>query len=144
MKKQLEQVKQFHDVYRQSYERTPTTLSDEVCDLRYRLGLEELNEYVEANQNDDPVGVADALTDQLYILLGTILQHGMSDIIEEVFDEVHSSNMSKLDENGNPIYREDGKILKGPNYRKPDIGKIVHRFWEAKNMQSEIPFNEEI
>ena len=118
--------------------------SDEICDLRYRLGLEELNEYKEANQNDDPVGIADALTDQLYILLGTILQHGMGDIIEDVFDEVHSSNMSKLDENGNPIYREDGKILKGPNYRKPDIGKIVYKFWEAENSQTEIPFNEEI
>ena len=65
-------------------------------------------------------------------------------IIEDVFDEVHSSNMSKLDENGNPIYREDGKILKGPNYRKPDIGKIVYKFWEAENSQIEIPFNEEI
>ena len=68
----------------------------------------------------------------------------MGDIIEDVFDEVHSSNMSKLDENGNPIYREDGKILKGPNYRKPDIGKIVYKFWEAENSQIEIPFNEEI
>jgi len=144
MKKQLEQVKQFHDVYRQSYERTPNVVSDEVCGLRYMLGLEELNEYVEANQNDDPIGVADALTDQLYILLGTIIQHGMSDIIEDMFNEVHCSNMSKLDNNGKPIYREDGKILKGPNYRKPDIGKIIHRLWEAKNMQPEIPFNEEI
>jgi predicted HAD superfamily Cof-like phosphohydrolase len=144
MKKQLEQVKQFHEVYGQKYYKSPMVQSDEICDLRYRLGLEELNEYKEANQNDDPVGIADALTDQLYILLGTILQHGMGDIIEDVFDEVHSSNMSKLDENGNPIYREDGKILKGPNYRKPDIGKIVYRFWEAKNSQIEIPFNEEI
>jgi len=144
MKKQLEQVKQFHEVYGQKYYKSPMVQSDEICDLRYRLGLEELNEYKEANQNDDPVGIADALTDQLYILLGTILQHGMGDIIEDVFDEVHRSNMSKLDENGNPIYREDGKILKGPNYKKPDIGKIVYSYWEAERSQPEIPFGDAI
>ena len=142
MRKQIEQVKQFHDVYRQKYQTSPTAQTDEICNLRYKLGLEELNEYKEANDGDDPVGIADALADQLYILLGTILTHGMADIIEDVFDEVHRSNMSKLDENGNPIYREDGKILKGPNYKKPDIGKIVHSYWEAERVQREIPFKD--
>jgi predicted HAD superfamily Cof-like phosphohydrolase len=142
MRKQIEQVKQFHDVYRQKYQTSPTAQTDEICNLRYKLGLEELNEYKEANDGDDPVGIADALADQLYILLGTILAHGMADIIEDVFDEVHRSNMSKLDENGNPIYREDGKILKGPNYKKPDIGKIIHSYWEAERAQPEIPFKD--
>ena len=130
MKKQLEQLKEFHTTFNHPIELTPTAQSDELAQLRYKLGKEELDEYLEANQNDDPVGIADALADQLYILLGTMLVHGMQDVIEEVFDEVQRSNMSKLGEDGKPIYREDGKILKGPNYFKPDIGKIIHKKWE--------------
>jgi predicted HAD superfamily Cof-like phosphohydrolase len=65
------------------------------------------------------------LGDQLYILCGTILKHGLQDKIEEVFDEIQNSNMSKLDAEGKPIFREDGKILKGPNYFPPNIFKIL-------------------
>ena len=61
----------------------------------------------------------------LYILCGTIIEHGMTELIEEVFDEIHRSNMSKLGEDGNPVYREDGKVIKGPNFFKPDIAKII-------------------
>ena len=86
---------------------------------------EENEEYLEAAQAGDMVEVADALGDQLYILLGTILKHGMQDKIEEVFNEIQRSNMSKLGEDGKPIYREDGKVLKGPNYFKPNIDKIL-------------------
>jgi predicted HAD superfamily Cof-like phosphohydrolase len=69
--------------------------------------------------------VADALGDMLYILCGTIIEHGLQYKIEEVFEEIQRSNMSKLDENGEPIYREDGKVLKGPNYFKPNISEIL-------------------
>lgn len=82
---------------------------------------EENEEYLEAANNDDIIEVADALGDMLYILCGTIIEHGMQDIIEDVFDEIQRSNMSKLGEDGEPIYREDGKVLKGPNYFKPNF-----------------------
>jgi predicted HAD superfamily Cof-like phosphohydrolase len=86
---------------------------------------EENEEYLEAVQNNDLTEIADALGDMMYILCGTILEHGLQHKMEEVFDEIQRSNMSKLDENGNPIYREDGKVMKGPNYFKPDFSKIL-------------------
>ena len=86
---------------------------------------EENEEYLEAAKNNDLVEVADALGDMLYILCGTILEHGMQDKIEEVFNEIQRSNMSKLGANGKPIYREDGKVLKGPSYFKPKIQEII-------------------
>ena len=86
---------------------------------------EENNEYLEAAEAGDLVEIADALGDQLYILCGTILSHGMQHVIEDVFKEIQSSNMSKLGEDGEPIVREDGKILKGPHYFKPDIKSIL-------------------
>ena len=89
--------------------------------LRYRLMAEENDEYLEAAKAGDMVEIADALGDQLYILCGTILRHGMHDVIEDVFMEIQASNMSKLGADGNPIYREDGKVMKGPNHFKPDI-----------------------
>ena len=70
--------------------------------------------------------MADALGDMLYILCGTILEHGMQYKIEAVFNEIQRSNMSKLDANGKPIYREDGKVMKGPNYFKPNIYEIIN------------------
>ena len=87
---------------------------------------EENEEYLEAAKDGDMIEVADALGDQLYILCGTILKHGMQDKIVEVFEEIQRSNMSKLDANGNPIYREDGKVLKSELYFKPDIQKILN------------------
>ena len=88
---------------------------------------EENDEYFEAAKNGDLVEVADALGDMLYILCGTILEHGLQYKIEEVFDEIQRSNMSKLAEDGTPIYREDGKVLKGPNYFKPKIAEILSK-----------------
>ena len=93
--------------------------------LRFDLMDEENREYFEATQQGDLVEVADALGDMLYILCGTILEHGLQHKIEEVFNEIQRSNMSKLGANGRPIYREDGKVMKGPNYFKPDIEKIL-------------------
>ena len=79
---------------------------------------EENEEYLEACEKQDPIEIADALGDQLYILCGTLLAHGMHKKIEEVFTEIHRSNMSKLDDDGNPIYREDGKVMKSEKYFK--------------------------
>ena len=87
---------------------------------------EENKEYKIAAKNNDIVEVADALGDMLYILCGTIIEHGMQDIIEPIFDEIQKSNMSKLGEDGNPIFREDGKVMKGPNYFKPDFKKFFN------------------
>ena len=89
--------------------------------------MKKNEEYLEAANSNDLVEVADALGDMLYILCGTIIEHGMQHKIEEVFDEIQRSNMSKLDSNGEPIYREDGKVLKGPNYFKPDIKTILDK-----------------
>ena len=87
---------------------------------------EENEEYLDAANNNDIIEVADALGDMLYILCGTIIEHGMQDIIEPIFDEIQKSNMSKLGEDGNPIFREDGKVMKGPNYFKPDFKKFFN------------------
>ncbi|MGB5227552.1 hypothetical protein [Eudoraea sp.] len=95
--------------------------------LRFDLMDEENKEYLEAAQNNDLAEVADALGDMLYILCGTILEHGMQYKIEEVFEEIQRSNMSKLGKDGKPIYREDGKVLKGPEYFKPNIQAILDK-----------------
>jgi predicted HAD superfamily Cof-like phosphohydrolase len=86
---------------------------------------EENDEYLDACDENSLVEIADALGDQLYILCGTILKHGMQHIIEEVFDEIQASNMSKLGEDGKPLLREDGKILKGPGFFKPNLAKFI-------------------
>jgi predicted HAD superfamily Cof-like phosphohydrolase len=125
MKKQLESVAAFHKAFGQKDGRWPQPLEELDYQLRYSLMKEENEEYLVACQNNSLVDIADALGDQLYILCGTILKHGMQNIIEEVFDEIQSSNMSKLGEDGKPVLRDDGKILKGPNYFKPDLNKFV-------------------
>ena len=84
-------------------------------------------EYINAAKNGDMIEVADALGDLMYILFGTIMRHGMQHKIVEVFEEIQKSNMSKLGKDGKPIYREDGKVLKGPNYFKPNIQTILNK-----------------
>ena len=127
MKKQLDSVKQFHDTYKIGYSKNPIAdLGPEKNKLRFKLMSEENEEYLDASNNNDIIEVADALGDMLYILCGTIIEHGMQDIIEPVFDEIQKSNMSKLGEDGNPIFREDGKVMKGPNYFKPDFKKFFN------------------
>ena len=88
---------------------------------------EENEEYLEAAQNGDLTLIADALGDKLYILCGTIIAHGLQHKIADVFNEIHRSNMSKLDSEGKPIYREDGKILKSENYFLPDIDGVLKK-----------------
>ncbi len=126
MKKRLKAVQKFHEIFGLGVSHDPIAkLPDQKLKLRFDLMAEENEEYLEAAKNDDLVEVADALGDMLYILCGTILEHGMQYKIEEVFNEIQRSNMSKLGADGKPIYREDGKVMKGPNYFKPDIKKIL-------------------
>ena len=128
MKNKIAAVHQFHTAFNLNIKDTPTVaISEDRKKLRFELMKEENEEYLEAAENNDLVEVADALGDMLYILCGTIIEHGMQDKIEEVFNEIQRSNMSKLGEDGSPIYREDGKVLKGPNYFKPDINSILNK-----------------
>ena len=128
MKKKTEAVAEFHRVFGLNMNETPTAnLGFEKNLLRYKLMREENEEYLEAANNSDLVEVADALGDMLYILCGTIIEHGMQHKIDEVFNEIQRSNMSKLGADGKPIYREDGKVLKGPNYFGPDIRSILEK-----------------
>ena len=127
MKTQLNHVKLFHEKFKQKNAEEPALLPEDDFLLRHKLMAEENDEYKEACWTGDLVGIADALGDQLYILCGTILKHGMQHKIEEVFEEIQRSNMSKLGEDGEPILREDLKILKGPNYTPPDIASILER-----------------
>ena len=126
MKKQIAAVEAFHKAFKidNRYEAT-ADIDEKSKILRYKLMREENEEYLEAAQNGDLVEIADALGDMLYILCGTLLSHGLQDKIEEVFEEIQRSNMSKLDKNGAPIYREDGKVLKSDLYFKPNIKSIL-------------------
>ncbi|HCE54469.1 MAG: hypothetical protein APF83_04145 [Lutibacter sp. BRH_c52] len=125
----LKAVQEFHESFGLGIQHKPIAkLDDDKLKLRFNLMAEENEEYLEAAKNNDLIEVADALGDMLYILCGTILEHGMQYKIEEVFNEIQRSNMSKLGEDGNPIYREDGKVLKGPNYFKPNIAAIIEDF----------------
>ena len=128
MERIIKHVEVFHDSFgiKNNYQPTVEITKDEI-NLRFNLMKEENEEYLEAALKGDIVEVADALGDQLYILCGTILKHGLQFKIEEVFDEIQKSNMSKLDENGKPIYREDGKILKSDLYFKPNIRAIIEK-----------------
>jgi predicted HAD superfamily Cof-like phosphohydrolase len=124
----IKAVEKFHDSFGIENNYKPTTdLTPEEIQLRYKLMREENEEYLEAANNGDIVEIADALGDQLYILCGTILKHGLQDKIVEVFEEIQRSNMSKLDKDGKAIYREDGKILKSDLYFKPDIKAILEK-----------------
>lgn len=135
MEKQINSVAEFHNAFMVENAEKPQLLSKEDYDLRFALMKEENDEYLEACQSNDLVGIADALGDQLYILCGTILKHGMQDVIQKVFAEIHESNMSKLGPDGKPLIngvnmelvpdKPYGKILKSENYRKPDIDKIL-------------------
>ena len=126
MQKQIDSVKVFHTAFKIGHSEIPIAdLGESKHTLRYNLMKEENEEYLEAVQNNDLVEIADALGDMMYILCGTIIEHGLQHKIEAVFDEIQRSNMSKLDEDGNPIYREDGKVMKGPNYFKPNFSQIL-------------------
>jgi predicted HAD superfamily Cof-like phosphohydrolase len=126
MKEQINNLKEFNEAFKIDANDDPQ--------LRYELMAEENDEYLEACENEDKVEIADALGDMLYILCGTIINHGMENVIEEVFKEIHRSNMSKLGPDGKPmingfnIFNDSkpmGKILKGPNYSEPNIQGVL-------------------
>lgn len=121
-------VAEFHEAFGIENNQEPVgQLTSEQVQLRFDLMHEENEEYLEAAMKGDIVEIADALGDQLYILAGTILRHGLQHKIIEVFEEIQRSNMSKLGADGKPIYREDGKVLKGENYFRPNIRAILEK-----------------
>ena len=128
MKNKIKAVHEFHTAFGLGMNEKPiANIGDKRNLLRYNLMKEENEEYLEAVKNNDLTETADALGDMLYILCGTIIEHGMQHKIEEVFEEIQRSNMSKLGEDGKPVFREDGKVLKGPNYFKPNIKTILNK-----------------
>jgi len=116
-------VKNFMETFGQEVKNKPSFSSDKINNLRYELIREELDELKEALNNKDLLEVADALTDILYVVYGA--GHAFGIDLDSCFEEVQQSNMSKLDKNGKPIYNENGKVMKGPNYFKPNLNKFV-------------------
>jgi len=128
MQRELEMLERFHQVYDCAMADAPCHVNEETRQLRFNLIAEELTEYNEAakDRNHPGVDVADALADLLYVVYGTIIAHGLQHLMPAIFAEVHRSNLSKLGEDGKPIYREsDRKVLKGPNFTPPDIASIL-------------------
>ena len=116
-------VKKFMQTFGQEVKNRPSFPEEKIQNLRIKLIDEELKEFREAIKNKDIVEVADALTDILYVTYGA--GHAFGIDLDKCFQEVQNSNMSKLDENGSPIYNKDGKVMKGPKYFKPDLKKIL-------------------
>ncbi len=119
----LAQVREFHAAFGAPVRVYPALPTPERSWLRYELIREELSEFAEAINDENIVAAADALGDLLYVTYGAALELGID--IHAVFDEIHRSNMSKLGRDGQPIYRHDGKVLKGPNYRAPNIEAVL-------------------
>ena len=120
----FDKVGTFMKTFGQEVKTKPSFSTDKINKLRLDLIKEELSELTEALKNKDLLEVADALTDILYVTYGAGHAFGIN--LDQCFDEVQNSNMSKLDENGKPIYNEHGKVMKGPNYFKPDLSKFVN------------------
>ena len=119
----FDKVGTFMKTFGQEVKTKPSFSTDKINKLRLDLIKEELTELTEAMSNKDLLEVADALTDILYVTYGAGHAFGIN--LDKCFEEVQNSNMSKLDENGKPIYNEHGKVMKGPNYFKPDLSKFV-------------------
>ena len=117
-------VKTFMETFGQEVKTKPSFSTDKINSLRYDLIKEELEELKEAMENNDLLEVADALTDILYVTYGA--GHAFGVDLDKCFNEVQTSNMSKLDEDGKPIYNDLGKVMKGPKYFKPDLTKFVN------------------
>ena len=121
----INQVKEFHKLYEVPIRDTPGMPSMQRALLRVKLLNEELEELADAIATHDVVEILDALTDLQYILDGSYLEFGMQDLKQKAFDEVHKSNLSKLGDDGKPVKREDGKVIKGPNYRPPNLAQFL-------------------
>ena len=118
-------VKEFHETYGAYISEEAKLPEASIRELRKSLLQEEFDEYTKAEEENDLVEIADALGDMMYIIYGTAISYGIP--LDDIFHEIHSSNMSKLGEDGKPIRREDGKILKGKNFFKPDIAKFLQK-----------------
>lgn len=137
MKDKLNKLEIFQKSFNSTFNEKPTLLEPKDYKLRYELMREENEEYLQASREGNMVEVADALGDQLFVLLGTIVSHGMQGIIDDVFNEITASNMSKLDENGLPVingengvFHEDkplGKVIKSDVYWKPNLEKVLEK-----------------
>ena len=119
----FQKVKKFMETFGQEVKSRPSFSSDKINMLRYNLIKEELDEFKQALDNSDLLEVADALTDILYVTYGAGHAFGIN--LDACFEEVQNSNMSKLGTDGKPIYSDQGKVMKGPNYFKPDLSKFV-------------------
>lgn len=125
----LRKLQEFHETFQGYIAYAPTAdIPRREFEVRIRLFQEELDEYRRAVEAADLVAVADALTDMLYVLLGTYVSHGLQDVAVQLFDEVHRSNMSKLNADGRPVVREDGKVLKSDRFSPPDLAGILDRY----------------
>jgi predicted HAD superfamily Cof-like phosphohydrolase len=119
----FDDVKNFMNIYEQEVKTKPSFPSEKIVQLRYDLIKEELDELSAAIKDKDIVEVADALTDLLYVVYGAGHSFGIN--LDKCFAEVQRSNMSKLDNDGKPIYNENGKVMKGPNYSKPNLKQFL-------------------
>ena len=119
----FQKVKIFMETFGQEVKTQPSFSSEKINNLRYNLIKEELDELKKAMDNKDLLEVADALTDILYVTYGAGIAFGIN--LDKCFDQVQKSNMSKLGKDGKPIYNQAGKVMKGPNYFKPDLSKFV-------------------
>ena len=120
----FEKVKKFMQTFGQEVKTKPSFPSNKIIKLRHELIEEELSELKLAIKEKNILEIADALTDILYVTYGA--GHAFGIDLDKCFDEVQNSNMSKLDENGKPIYNDSGKVMKGPNYFKPDLSKFIN------------------
>ena len=134
MRKQLKQLEEFHKSFGLYMNEQPTLrIPQALHELRMRVRKDEVDEYAEEytmtgdTEDERLQAVAKELADIAYTLFGTVVSHGLQEEFERIFDAVHESNMSKLDENGKPIYREDGKILKSNRYHEPDLSFLQNR-----------------
>ena len=123
----VDDVIAFHKTYNQPYSTTPTLVEKPLYEMRHRIQQEENNEYLKACEENDLVEIAHEIADEFYVLFGKVISHGLQDKIPEIFDEIQRANMSKLGPDEKPIYREDGKVLKGPNYSPPDVKSILEK-----------------
>lgn len=124
MEKAFQQLWDFHEAFNLSRSTTPHIPEQKVRDLRMRLVREEMQELEEAEADNDLVEIADALADIIYVCIGHAVSYGIP--MDKVWEEVHKSNMSKLDDNGKPIYNEFGKVQKSKNFKAPDIASILN------------------
>lgn len=126
MQDAMDKLHEFHDKFGCAIGTNPKFSDEKTRKLRRKLIREEVNEFFDAEDDDNFIEVADALADICYVVLGTAVAYGIP--LAEIFNHIHESNMSKLDKDGRPIYREsDNKVLKGPNYWSPDIKAILNR-----------------